>query len=162
MMRVAPIDHLWWYDRHLRTYDPGSVGRTHVNWVDGTSVQVCIVRLACKADFVQVFVFWFGYTSKEIRVSMAVFMGTAQDQCPKIASIFWGRFIRDKVGINLLLRPLLWAFKNSRYILQPNMPILHLKKKKQYCSSFSSYFKVPKNMKKNSLKFFAIFGIEPP
>ena len=42
-MRVAPIDHHRWYDRRLRTYDPGSVGRTHVNWVDGTSVQVCIV-----------------------------------------------------------------------------------------------------------------------
>ena len=92
---------------------------------------------------------------------MAVFMGTAQDQCPKIANIFGGRFTWDKVGINLLLRPLLRALKNSRYILQPNMPILHLKKK-QYCSSFSSYFKVPKSMKKNYLKFFTIFGIEPP
>ena len=63
-----------------------------------------------------------------MRVSMAVFMGTAQDQCPKIANIFGGRFTWDKVGINLLLRPLLRALKNSRYILQPNMPILHLKK----------------------------------
>ena len=42
-MSVTPIDHHWWYDRRLRTYDPGSVGRTHVNWVDGTSVEVCIV-----------------------------------------------------------------------------------------------------------------------
>ena len=44
-MRVAPIDHHWWYDQRPRTYDPGSVGRTHVNWVDGTSVQVGIVSL---------------------------------------------------------------------------------------------------------------------
>ena len=30
-MRVAPIEHHWWYDRRLSTYNPGSVGRTHVN-----------------------------------------------------------------------------------------------------------------------------------
>ena len=39
------IDLHWWYDRRLRTYDPGSVGRTQVNWVDGTSAQVCIVNV---------------------------------------------------------------------------------------------------------------------
>ena len=44
-MRVAPIDHHWWYDRQLRTSDPGSVDRTHVNSVDRTSVQVCIISL---------------------------------------------------------------------------------------------------------------------
>ena len=27
-MRIAPIDHHWWYDRRLSTYNPGSVGRT--------------------------------------------------------------------------------------------------------------------------------------
>ena len=27
-MRVAPIDHHWWYDLRLSSYDPGSVGRT--------------------------------------------------------------------------------------------------------------------------------------
>ena len=26
-----PIDNHWWYDRRLRTYDPGLVGRNHVN-----------------------------------------------------------------------------------------------------------------------------------
>ena len=31
-MRVAPIDHHWWYDRRLTTYDPGSVGHTQVDW----------------------------------------------------------------------------------------------------------------------------------
>ena len=53
-----------------------------------------------------------------MRVSMAVFMGTAQDRCKH--SFFGGGeggggVIRDKIGINLLLRPLLWALKN-RYI----------------------------------------------
>ena len=42
-MKIAPIDHHWWYDQQLHTYNSGSVGRTHVNWVDGTSVQVCVV-----------------------------------------------------------------------------------------------------------------------
>ena len=42
-MRVAPIDYHWWYDRRLRTYHPGLVGHTQVNWVDETSVQLCIV-----------------------------------------------------------------------------------------------------------------------
>ena len=27
-MRVAPMDHLWWYDRPLSIYDAGLVGRT--------------------------------------------------------------------------------------------------------------------------------------
>ena len=31
-MRVAPIDHRWWYDRWLSTYNPGSVGHTQVGW----------------------------------------------------------------------------------------------------------------------------------
>ena len=47
-MRVAPIDHHWWYDRWLRTYDPGLVDCTHVNQVDRTSVQVCIVTVVCQ------------------------------------------------------------------------------------------------------------------
>ena len=36
-----------------------------------------------------------------------------------------GRGIRDKVGINLLLSPLVWVLKNSRYIWKPNMHILN-------------------------------------
>ena len=46
-MRVAPIDHNWWYDRWLRTFDPGLIDCTHLNRVDGTSVQVCIVSYSC-------------------------------------------------------------------------------------------------------------------
>ena len=45
-MRVAPIDQHRWYDRRLRTYGPGSVGRTHVNWVDGTSVHVFMLAFS--------------------------------------------------------------------------------------------------------------------
>ena len=43
---------------------------------------------------------------------MAVFMETAHDKCPKIANILeeGGEGIRDKVKINLLLRPLLVVF----------------------------------------------------
>ena len=50
-----------------------------------------------------------------MRVSMAVFMGTAQDRCKHSFFGGGGGVIRDKIGINLLLRPLLWALKN-RYI----------------------------------------------
>ena len=28
---LAPIDHRWWHDRPLSTYDPGLVGRTRVD-----------------------------------------------------------------------------------------------------------------------------------
>ena len=35
-MRVAPINHHWWYDHWLSNYNPGSVGCSHVDWVDGT------------------------------------------------------------------------------------------------------------------------------
>ena len=70
-------------------------------------------------------------------------------------------FIRDKVKINLLLRPLLWILKNSSYIWKPNMHILQSFLEKQYCSSLSSYFKVPKEMKKIFLNFFAILGVIP-
>ena len=48
-MSAAPIDHHWWYDRRLGIYDPGSVGCTHVNSVDGTSVKVSIVSLELNA-----------------------------------------------------------------------------------------------------------------
>ena len=58
-------------------------------------------------------------------VSMAVFTETAEDQCPKIAKIFFfffgggggggGGGVGGKVGINLLLSPLVWVLKNSRY-----------------------------------------------
>ena len=41
---------------------------------------------------------------------MAVFMGTAQDNV-QIFQTFLGGFVRDKIGINLLLRPLLWVLK---------------------------------------------------
>ena len=44
MMRVAPMDHHWWYGQQLSTYNTGSVGNTYINEVDGTSVQVCIVN----------------------------------------------------------------------------------------------------------------------
>ena len=37
------------------------------------------------------------------------------------------------------------------------MHILQIFLEKKYCSPLSSYFKVPKNMKKIFLKFFAIF-----
>ena len=30
-MRVAPIDHHWWYDQRLSTHDPWSVGCTYIN-----------------------------------------------------------------------------------------------------------------------------------
>ena len=42
-MRVAPIDHHWWYDRRLGTYNPRSVGRTRVESFNGISVQVYTV-----------------------------------------------------------------------------------------------------------------------
>ena len=31
-MRVAPIDHRWWHNRRLSTYDLESVGLTQVDW----------------------------------------------------------------------------------------------------------------------------------
>ena len=43
-MRVSPIAHHWWYDWWLRTYDHRSAGRTNINWVDGTLVQVCTIN----------------------------------------------------------------------------------------------------------------------
>ena len=73
---------------------------------------------ACKTDFAQVFIFWFGYTSKE----HACLNGRVYGNSPRPLQtfFFWrggggGGVIRDKIGINLLLRPLLWALKN-RYI----------------------------------------------
>ena len=33
-MRVAPIDHHWWYDCQVITYDPRLVGRTNLALVD--------------------------------------------------------------------------------------------------------------------------------
>ena len=45
-----------------------------------------------------------------MRVSMAVFMGTAQDNV-QILQTFLRGFVRDKIGINLLLRPLLWVLQ---------------------------------------------------
>ena len=42
------------------------------------------------------------------------------------------------------------------------MHILQIFFEKQFCLSLSSYFKVPKKMKKIFLKFFVIFGLEPP
>ena len=47
---------------------------------------------------------------KNMRISMAVFMGTAQDNV-QILQTFLGGFVRDKIGINSLLRPLLWVLK---------------------------------------------------
>ena len=31
-IRVALINHRWWYDGRLSTYDPGSVGHTQINY----------------------------------------------------------------------------------------------------------------------------------
>lgn len=45
MMRVAFIGNHWWYDQQLNAYDPGSVGYTHINLVDGISIEACIVNL---------------------------------------------------------------------------------------------------------------------
>ena len=45
-MGVAPIDHHWWYDRRLSTYDPASVGRTRVDSFNGTSVHMCTVSFS--------------------------------------------------------------------------------------------------------------------
>ena len=42
-MRFALIDHHWWYDRQLGTYDPGQVGRTLADSFYRISVQVCTV-----------------------------------------------------------------------------------------------------------------------
>ena len=44
-MRVAPIDHHWWYDRRLSTYDPRSAGRTRADSFNRTTVQVYTVSL---------------------------------------------------------------------------------------------------------------------
>ena len=31
-VRVAPVDHHWWYDRRVCAYVPGSVGHIQVDW----------------------------------------------------------------------------------------------------------------------------------
>ena len=38
-MRVAPIDHHWWYDHRLSTYGPRLVGHTRVDWLTEPLVQ---------------------------------------------------------------------------------------------------------------------------
>ena len=43
-MRVSPTAHNWWFDWWLSTYDHRSAGRTNINWVDGTLVQVCTIN----------------------------------------------------------------------------------------------------------------------
>ena len=43
---------------------------------------------ACKTDFAQYLYFGLPIPQKNMRVSMVVFTGTAQDQCLKIAIIF--------------------------------------------------------------------------
>ena len=37
------LNHHWWYDRRISTYDPESVGRTRVASFNDTLVQVCTV-----------------------------------------------------------------------------------------------------------------------
>ena len=47
-IRVAPIDHYWWYDQRLGKYDPRSLGRTRVDLFNGTSGQVCTINFLYK------------------------------------------------------------------------------------------------------------------
>ena len=58
----------------------------------------------------------FGYTSKEHACLNGRIYGNNPRSMSKDCKHFFLVFIRDKVRINVLLRPLLWVLENSRYI----------------------------------------------